>query len=262
MDTRRDFLRAFSPGRGAVAAEPADAGRRSGRGPTAARRRLPVSVSATGSDVGSLFPFIAEPGGPRRVPPSVPPRRIQRPRGLEEAGAGQAAGAAALRTAAGRSPGRGRRARRSRRLHPREGLFNTTPDLRVPAYVLIPKGLKRPAPAVVALHDHGGFYFWGKEKIVEVDERAPVADRVQAAVTTRARASPRSWPGGATSSSSIDMFYWGERRMLLDDDPADWRDAAREHRGRAGRRVQPPARGRPSSSSAGRSTRRASPGRA
>src|SRR5262249_15459204 len=22
----------------------------------------------------------------------------------------------------------------------------------------------------------------------------------------------------------IDMFYWGERRMLLDDDPADWRD--------------------------------------
>ena len=22
----------------------------------------------------------------------------------------------------------------------------------------------------------------------------------------------------------IDMFYWGERRMLLDDDPADWRE--------------------------------------
>ena len=22
----------------------------------------------------------------------------------------------------------------------------------------------------------------------------------------------------------IDMFYWGERRMLLDKDPADWRD--------------------------------------
>jgi dienelactone hydrolase len=23
---------------------------------------------------------------------------------------------------------------------------------------------------------------------------------------------------------AIDMFYWGDRRMLLDDDPADWRD--------------------------------------
>ena len=25
----------------------------------------------------------------------------------------------------------------------------------------------------------------------------------------------------------IDMFYWGERRMLLDDDPADWRERPR-----------------------------------
>jgi len=26
----------------------------------------------------------------------------------------------------------------------------------------------------------------------------------------------------------IDMFYWGERRMLLDDDPADWRERPRD----------------------------------
>ena len=30
--------------------------------------------------------------------------------------------------------------------------FRTTPDLRVPAYVLVPKGLSKPAPGVVALH--------------------------------------------------------------------------------------------------------------
>src|SRR5204863_6599376 len=47
--------------------------------------------------------------------------------------------------------------------------FNTTPDIRVPAFVLVPKQAKLPAPAIVALHDHGGFYFWGKEKIVETD---------------------------------------------------------------------------------------------
>src|SRR5436305_536497 len=41
--------------------------------------------------------------------------------------------------------------------------FNTTPDVRVPALVLVPKAIKGPAPAIVALHDHGGFYLWGKE---------------------------------------------------------------------------------------------------
>ena len=43
--------------------------------------------------------------------------------------------------------------------------FNTTPVLRVPATVLIPKNAKLPAPAVVALHSHGGYYMWGRELI-------------------------------------------------------------------------------------------------
>src|ERR1041384_50129 len=55
--------------------------------------------------------------------------------------------------------------------------FNTTPDLRVPAFVLVPKQAKRPAPGIVALHDHGVFYFWGKEKIVETEgEHAGLTD--------------------------------------------------------------------------------------
>ena len=51
--------------------------------------------------------------------------------------------------------------------------FNTTPELRVPAYVLVPKNLKGKAPAIVALHDHGGFYRWGKEKLVKTDDEHP-----------------------------------------------------------------------------------------
>ena len=47
--------------------------------------------------------------------------------------------------------------------------FWTTPDVEVPAYFFIPKRAKFPVPAVVALHDHGGFYYWGKEKLVETD---------------------------------------------------------------------------------------------
>ncbi len=43
--------------------------------------------------------------------------------------------------------------------------FQTTPDLRVPAYVLIPKKTSLPAPGLVVLHCHGGAYVWGKEKV-------------------------------------------------------------------------------------------------
>src|SRR5687768_16398260 len=52
--------------------------------------------------------------------------------------------------------------------------FNTTPDIRVPAFVLIPKRARFPAPGIVALHDHGGFYFWGKEKLIEQADEHPV----------------------------------------------------------------------------------------
>ncbi len=101
--------------------------------------------------------------------------------------------------------------------------INTTPDLRVPAYVLIPKHAKFPAPAVVALHDHGAFYLWGKEKLVESDEE-------HAALTNF----KRKYYAGASIASElarqgyvvivIDMFYWGERRLVLDKDAADWRE--------------------------------------
>jgi len=102
-------------------------------------------------------------------------------------------------------------------------LFNTTPDLRIPAYVLIPKDLKKPAPAIVALHDHGGFYFWGKEKIVEVENEHPsLLDFKRHSYSGKSIASELARRGYVVIA--IDMFYWGERRMLLDDDPADWRD--------------------------------------
>ena len=101
--------------------------------------------------------------------------------------------------------------------------FQTTPDLRVPAYVLIPKHVKRPAPGIVLLHCHGGFYVWGKEKVVEL-AREPTA-------LTDFK---RQLYGGKSIGVelvrrgyvviTIDMFYWGERRMLLEDDPASYRD--------------------------------------
>lgn len=105
--------------------------------------------------------------------------------------------------------------------------FNTTPDIRVPAYVLVPKRAGFPAPGIVALHDHGGFYFWGKEKIVEVEDEHPVLSDFK----------KRYYAGNSIASLLarqgyvvvvIDMFYWGERRMLLDGDPPDWRERPKD----------------------------------
>ena len=101
--------------------------------------------------------------------------------------------------------------------------FNTTPDIRVPAYLLIPKHAKFPAPAVIALHDHGGFYFWGKEKLVETEsEHAVLTDFKEEYYGGKSLASEIVRQGYVVLV--IDMFYWGERRMLLDDDPLDWHD--------------------------------------
>lgn len=101
-------------------------------------------------------------------------------------------------------------------------VFNTTPDLRVPAYVLVPKGLARPAPAVVVLHDHAGMYLWGKEKVVDLGDEHPVlVDFKKRSYAGRSLATELVGQGYVVIA--IDMFYWGERRMILDDDPAEWR---------------------------------------
>ncbi|MCP2043372.1 dienelactone hydrolase family protein [Pontibacter sp. HSC-36F09] len=42
------------------------------------------------------------------------------------------------------------------------------------AFLLIPDNLTKPAPAVIALHDHGGFYFFGKEKHSLTDDQPEI----------------------------------------------------------------------------------------
>jgi len=101
--------------------------------------------------------------------------------------------------------------------------FQTTPDLRVPAYVLVPKRATLPAPGIVLLHCHGGFYAWGKEKVVELDDESFVLKEFR-----------QQLYGGKSLGTelvrrgyvviTIDMFYWGERRMLLDEDPPSYRN--------------------------------------
>jgi len=98
-------------------------------------------------------------------------------------------------------------------------IFNTTPNIDVPAYLLIPKNTTLPAPAIIAMHDHGGFYFWGKEKLIEFPNENPTLKNFK----------KKYYAGNSIASILaeqgyvvivIDMFYWGERRMILDNSPA------------------------------------------
>lgn len=101
--------------------------------------------------------------------------------------------------------------------------FRTAPDVRIPAYVLIPKKSKLPAPGIVALHSHDGVYLWGKEKLIEVDqEHAFLTAFKQRAYGGKSIAAELARRGYV--AIVIDMFYWGERRLLLDDDPVAYRE--------------------------------------
>jgi dienelactone hydrolase len=104
--------------------------------------------------------------------------------------------------------------------HVRERVvFSTSPVFRVPAYVLIPKGLTRPAPAVVDLHSHGGMFLFGKEKVTDLGANHP-------AMTEYHRA---NYDGRPTATElvrrgyvviTIDALMFGERRVMVDADRA------------------------------------------
>jgi dienelactone hydrolase len=95
--------------------------------------------------------------------------------------------------------------------------FWTTTDVEVPCYFLIPKRAKFPVPAVVALHDHGGFYYWGKEKLVETDDEHPMLAAYRKEYYDGA-SFPATLAQRGYAVIVIDMFYHGERRLILDED--------------------------------------------
>jgi dienelactone hydrolase len=182
-----------------------------------------TATVATGSDVGSLFPFIQSQAVKGEFPLSFLNSRFRSLKRWKKIARGKL-----LELLHYSPPPCGPAAETVEVVdcgdYVRETVrFNTTPDARVPAFVLVPKNLSTPAPAIVALHDHGGFYLWGKEKIVEVPNEHPVLTDFK-----------KQYYGGKSIATElvrqgylvavIDMFYWGERRMLLDDDPADWRE--------------------------------------
>ncbi|MCC6733547.1 MAG: dienelactone hydrolase family protein [Candidatus Omnitrophica bacterium] len=92
------------------------------------------------------------------------------------------------------------------------------------AFLLIPDGLKGPAPAVIALHDHGGYYYYGKEKITETEISTPSLQEHIA----------ESYQGQCFADQLVrrgyvvlvpDCFYFGSQRLAPDEVAAPFPDS-------------------------------------
>jgi dienelactone hydrolase len=181
------------------------------------------SVGETHSDVGSLFPMIQSEAVKSKFPLSFSDSKFKKLRPWKKSARKKVL--ELLHYSPERCDPRAEMVERvDKGDYIREKIyFNTTPSIRVPAYLLIPKNARKRSPAIVALHDHGGFYLWGKEKLVETeDEPAVLKSWRKTYYGDQSIASVLARQGYVVLV--IDMFYWGERRMLLDDDPADWRE--------------------------------------
>ncbi len=88
--------------------------------------------------------------------------------------------------------------------------FDSASGCRIPAYFLVPKGLKEPAPGIIALHDHGAMFYWGKDKSVEHKEWNPVLKKyVEGYYSGLPVASGLAARGYAVLV--IDSLFFGER---------------------------------------------------
>lgn len=101
--------------------------------------------------------------------------------------------------------------------------FNTAKNVRVAGSLLVPAQGRGPYPAVVALHDHGGFYFYGREKIIETDGEPEALSAFK-----RQAYDGRSWASELARRGyvvlAIDAFYFGTRKADLRSVSSDMRE--------------------------------------
>lgn len=102
--------------------------------------------------------------------------------------------------------------------HIRERIvFSTARDMRVPGYVFLPRRRQGPAPAIVDLHSHGGMFLFGKEKVIDFGRNHP-AMSVYHEQNYDSRPTATALVRRGYVVITIDAFFFGERRVLLDAD--------------------------------------------
>jgi dienelactone hydrolase len=95
---------------------------------------------------------------------------------------------------------------------------------RTQAYVLKPAGARTRLPGLVALHDHGSFKFFGKEKIADGPDDPPsvISEFRKKSYGGRAFANALAQSGFVVVVP--DVFLWGSRKFPLDTMPEPVRD--------------------------------------
>ncbi len=90
--------------------------------------------------------------------------------------------------------------------------FSSGRDVRVRGTLLIPENGKRTHPAIVALHDHGGFYYYGREKLIDIDDEPVLLREFKQMLY-----SGKSWATDRVKQGYvvlvIDAFYFGSRKL-------------------------------------------------
>ena len=90
--------------------------------------------------------------------------------------------------------------------------FSSGRNVRIRGTILIPEDGKEIHAAVVALHDHGGFYYYGKDKILEMDNQPKILSEFK-----DSNYSGRSWANDLVQRGyvvlAIDSFYFGSRKL-------------------------------------------------
>ncbi|REL33011.1 hypothetical protein DYD21_13860 [Rhodohalobacter sp. SW132] len=90
--------------------------------------------------------------------------------------------------------------------------YNLNALQKTEAFLLIPDNLEDPAPAVIALHDHGGFYYYGKEKHNRIDDQPEILETyINNLYDGRTYADELAMRGFVVLSP--DAFYFGSQRI-------------------------------------------------
>ncbi len=97
---------------------------------------------------------------------------------------------------------------------------------RTQAFFLRPEGVSGPLPAVLALHDHGGFKWLGKEKIAQ----GPGQPQAMMESYWERYYGGRAWANALAKQGFAvlvhDTFLWGSRRFQWEELPEQVRDTA------------------------------------
>jgi dienelactone hydrolase len=88
----------------------------------------------------------------------------------------------------------------------------------LPAYIQYPKNAKGPLPAIIDLHSHGGMIPFGKEKVTDLGAANHPVMKAYHDHVYDGQATGTALARSGYFVMSIDAFFFGERRTVMDDD--------------------------------------------